>query len=54
MTEYKQADLIAVCFALYGIIMDELGYDIFSKVHHAYNSITLPNDSYETKFDYLV
>jgi hypothetical protein len=53
MAEYRQADL-AVCLVLYGIIMDELGYETFSKVHHAFNGITLPNNSYETKFDYLV
>ncbi len=39
---------------LYAVIMEELGYEVFGNVHKAYNSIKLPDESYETKFDTLV
>lgn len=52
MEDYARDPIFAL--ALYAIIMEELGYEVFSKVHKAYDSIQLPNDRYETKFDTLM
>jgi hypothetical protein len=43
MKDYGEDPFLAL--VLYAVIMEELGYEIFGKVHKAYNSITLPDTS---------
>ena len=52
MKDYGADPFLAL--VLYAVIMEELGYEVFGQVHKAFNSITLPDQTYETKFDALV
>ena len=44
MKDYGADPFLAL--VLYAVIMEELGYEVFGQVHKAYNSITLPNQTY--------